>query len=145
MAVNLSQNLRLTQSQQLVLTPQLQQAIKLLQLNQLELAAMVSQEMEINPVLEEEMEIPSEVEEEADNNPEKTSPKTAETSLADAHEQQQESREALREMTGANTATIGESPEAAVRAIMIMMICRRGTTIFPKTPPLPIICSGSCR
>ncbi|HDJ28011.1 MAG TPA: RNA polymerase sigma-54 factor, partial [Proteobacteria bacterium] len=98
MAINLSQNLRLTQSQQLVLTPQLQQAIKLLQLNQLELAAMVSQEMEINPVLEEEMEIPSEVEEEADNEPEKTSPKTAETSLADAHEQQQESREALREM-----------------------------------------------
>jgi RNA polymerase sigma-54 factor len=98
MAINLSQNLRLTQSQQLVLTPQLQQAIKLLQLNQLELAAMVSQEMEINPVLEEEMEIPAEVEEEADNNPEKTSPKTAETSLADAHEQQKESREALREM-----------------------------------------------
>ncbi|MCK4378556.1 MAG: RNA polymerase factor sigma-54 [Deltaproteobacteria bacterium] len=98
MAINLSQNLRLTQSQQLVLTPQLQQAIKLLQLNQLELAAMVSQEMEINPVLEEEMEMPSEVEEETDNNPEKTSPETAEASSVDAHEQQQESREALREM-----------------------------------------------
>ncbi|MBW1645036.1 MAG: RNA polymerase factor sigma-54 [Deltaproteobacteria bacterium] len=53
MAINLSQTLRLTQSQQLVLTPQLQQAIKLLQLNQLELAALVSQEMETNPVLEE--------------------------------------------------------------------------------------------
>ena len=53
MVINLTQNIRLTQTQHLVLTPQLQQAIKLLQLNQLELAALVSQEMEINPVLEE--------------------------------------------------------------------------------------------
>jgi len=98
MAINLSQNLRLTQSQQLVLTPQLQQAIKLLQLNQLELAAMVSQEMEINPVLEETLETPSEVEEETENNPEKISPQKSEASLADVREQQQESREALREM-----------------------------------------------
>ncbi len=97
MAINLSQNLRLTQSQQLVLTPQLQQAIKLLQLNQLELAAMVSQEMEINPVLEE-VEISSEVEEDAGNNHEKTSPETAEASSVDTPEQQKENREALREM-----------------------------------------------
>jgi len=98
MAINLSQNLRLTQSQQLVLTPQLQQAIKLLQLNQLELAAMVSQEMEINPVLEETLETPSEVEEETDSNPEKASPQTAEAPATEAHEQQKENREALREM-----------------------------------------------
>ena len=40
-------------SQQLVMTPQLQQAIKLLQLSRIELVDMVQQEMEENPVLEE--------------------------------------------------------------------------------------------
>lgn len=47
----LRQNLKLTQ--QLIMTPQLQQAIKLLQLSRLELADMISQEMEENPLLEE--------------------------------------------------------------------------------------------
>lgn len=40
--------------QQLVITPQLQQAIKLLQLTRLELIEMISQEMKENPLLEEE-------------------------------------------------------------------------------------------
>ena len=47
----LRQNLKLTQ--QLIMTPQLQQAIKLLQLSRLELVDMISQEMEENPLLEE--------------------------------------------------------------------------------------------
>ena len=51
MAIELKQQLRI--SQQLVMTPQLQQAIKLLQLNQLELVSMVEQEMQENPCLEE--------------------------------------------------------------------------------------------
>jgi RNA polymerase sigma-54 factor len=51
MAIELKQQLRL--SQQLVMTPQLQQAIKLLQLSQLELVDMVQQELQENPVLEE--------------------------------------------------------------------------------------------
>ncbi len=51
MALELKQSLKM--SQQLVMTPQLQQAIKLLQLNHLELADLVSQEMVENPVLEE--------------------------------------------------------------------------------------------
>jgi len=51
MAIELKQQLRL--SQQLVMTPQLQQAIKLLQLNRLELVGLVQQELEENPVLEE--------------------------------------------------------------------------------------------
>ncbi|MFU8819436.1 MAG: RNA polymerase factor sigma-54 [Desulfurivibrio sp.] len=51
MALELRQNLKL--SQQLVMTPQLQQAIKLLQLSQLELVETIQQELEINPVLEE--------------------------------------------------------------------------------------------
>ncbi len=53
MSISLSQNVRLIQTQQLALTPQLQQAIKLLQLNQVELLEMVNQEMVTNPVLEE--------------------------------------------------------------------------------------------
>jgi RNA polymerase sigma-54 factor len=51
MAIELKQQLRL--SQQLVMTPQLQQAIKLLQLNQLELVGLIQQELQENPVLEE--------------------------------------------------------------------------------------------
>ena len=53
MSISLSQNIRLIQTHQLALTPQLQQAIKLLQLNQVELLEMVNQEMVTNPVLEE--------------------------------------------------------------------------------------------
>ena len=51
MALELRQHLKLTQ--QLVLTPQLQQAIKLLQLNRLELEQVIRQEAETNPVLDE--------------------------------------------------------------------------------------------
>lgn len=50
MALELKQSLKLTQT--LVMTPQLQQAIKLLQLSRLELAEEISQELEENPVLE---------------------------------------------------------------------------------------------
>jgi RNA polymerase sigma-54 factor len=53
MELGLQQNLSLTQ--QLVMTPQLQQAIKLLQLSRLELAETIEQEMEQNPALEEEL------------------------------------------------------------------------------------------
>ncbi len=51
MTLGLQQSLTL--SQQLVMTPQLQQAIKLLQLSRLELAGMIQQELEENPALEE--------------------------------------------------------------------------------------------
>jgi RNA polymerase sigma-54 factor len=51
MAIELRQSLKL--AQQLVMTPQLQQAIKLLQLSRLELAEAINQEMLENPVLEE--------------------------------------------------------------------------------------------
>ncbi|NTW36148.1 MAG: RNA polymerase sigma-54 factor, partial [Syntrophobacteraceae bacterium] len=47
----MKQQLRL--SQQLIMTPQLQQAIKLLQLSRLELLETISQELETNPLLEE--------------------------------------------------------------------------------------------
>lgn len=51
MAFELKQELKLTQS--LVMTPQLQLAIKLLQLSRLELVELVREELQTNPVLEE--------------------------------------------------------------------------------------------
>jgi RNA polymerase sigma-54 factor len=48
----MSAKLDLRQSQTLVMTPQLQQAIKLLQLSSIELAAFVEKELEENPLLE---------------------------------------------------------------------------------------------
>ena len=48
----LSQRLQMRQSQALVMTPQLMQAIKLLQLSNLDLAAYVEGELEKNPLLE---------------------------------------------------------------------------------------------
>ena len=50
--MSVSLRLDLRQSQSLVMTPQLQQAIKLLQLGNLELSAFVDQELEQNPFLE---------------------------------------------------------------------------------------------
>ncbi len=60
MALEMRQQMKLTQ--QLVMTPQLQQAIKLLQLSRLELQEVVQQELEENPVLDEltELEEPKE-------------------------------------------------------------------------------------
>ena len=48
----LSQRLEFRQSQALVMTPQLMQAIKLLQLSSLDLASYVETELEKNPLLE---------------------------------------------------------------------------------------------
>ena len=63
MALELRQQLKL--SQQLIMTPQLQQAIKLLQLSRLELLDTIHQELEINPLLEEtQEELPTEQDDE---------------------------------------------------------------------------------
>ena len=50
----LGQRLEIRQGQGLVITPQLQQAIKLLQLSNLELDAFVEAELEKNPLLQRE-------------------------------------------------------------------------------------------
>src|SRR5262245_20460417 len=55
MALEIRQNLRL--SQQLIITPQLQQSIKLLQLSRMELLEVVQGELLENPILEEEAEM----------------------------------------------------------------------------------------
>ncbi len=60
MALEIRQQLKL--SQQLVMTPQLQQAIKLLQLSRMELVDVIRQELEENPILEEGAENPDEKE-----------------------------------------------------------------------------------
>lgn len=52
MAIEIKQGLKL--SQQLVITPQLQQAIKLLQLSRMELTQLIQKELTENPMLEEE-------------------------------------------------------------------------------------------
>jgi len=71
MALELKQTVRL--SQQLVVTPQLQQAIKLLQLSRLELSSLVQKELLENPVLED-----------AETSPEE--PDTDKQSKAEQHE-----------------------------------------------------------
>jgi RNA polymerase sigma-54 factor len=58
MSIEIKQHLKL--SQQLVMTPQLQQAIKLLQLSRMELVDMVHEEMMENPVLEDSIETANE-------------------------------------------------------------------------------------
>src|ERR1700753_4247445 len=54
----LTQRLESRQSQSLVMTPQLMQAIKLLQLSNLDLSAFVEEELERNPLLERESDGP---------------------------------------------------------------------------------------
>lgn len=61
MALELKQQMKL--SQQLIITPQLQQAIKLLQLSRLELVETIREELETNPVLEDGQEETAEREE----------------------------------------------------------------------------------
>src|SRR6201991_3752315 len=51
--MRIGQNLILASRQTLAMTPQLQQAIKLLQFSHLELAAFIQQELEKNPLLQE--------------------------------------------------------------------------------------------
>jgi RNA polymerase sigma-54 factor len=71
MAMEMKMNLNLKMSQKLVMTPMLQQAIKLLPLARLELAQLVRQEIIENPVLEELLE----EENEQDINQEESGPK----------------------------------------------------------------------
>lgn len=66
MVLELRQSLKLTQ--QLIMTPQLQQAIKLLQLSRLELAEVIQQEMNENPVLDDSLEEPEPADEQRDQN-----------------------------------------------------------------------------
>jgi len=63
----LEQKLSVRMSQRLVMTPSLQQAIKLLQMSKLELVEEVQQELLENPVLEEQLEAPASERQEAES------------------------------------------------------------------------------
>ena len=80
--MELRQSLKL--SQQLVMTPQLQQAIKLLQLSRLELQQAVREELEVNPALEEDVEESPEERETTEVSPPETLPDGSEPSEAPA-------------------------------------------------------------
>lgn len=82
MALELRQSLKL--SQQLVMTPQLQQAIKLLQLSRLELQQAVREELEVNPALEEDAEESTEVQETLEASSPEALPDSSEPSDASA-------------------------------------------------------------
>ena len=84
--MELRQQLKL--AQQLVMTPQLQQAIKLLQLSRTELVDMVQQELEENPVLEELADLPDRSSQERDNadRTEVTSKPTEQEAMTGANE-----------------------------------------------------------
>ncbi len=85
MALELKQSLRL--SQQLVMTPQLQQAIKLLQLNRQELSELITQELVENPILEEMGEVEEErIRDGADPEPEPEKKATEEQAEVPAKE-----------------------------------------------------------
>jgi RNA polymerase sigma-54 factor len=77
MAMEMKMNLNLKMSQKLVMTPMLQQAIKLLPLARLELAQLVRQEIIENPVLEELLEDENDQENEKENNQEDMEPNEA--------------------------------------------------------------------
>jgi RNA polymerase sigma-54 factor len=89
MALEIRQQLKL--SQQLVMTPQLQQAIKLLQLSRMELVDLVQQELEENPVLEEGMDLVEEGE-----TPEEPAERSEE--LSSSEEVKKEEAEALNDI-----------------------------------------------
>jgi len=82
MALELRQSLKL--SQQLVMTPQLQQAIKLLQLSRLELQQAVREELEVNPALEDDAEESPEEQETMEASPPEAGPDSPEPSEASA-------------------------------------------------------------
>src|SRR5512142_3350220 len=84
--------LELKLSQKLIMTPQLQQAIKLLQLSRLELVQSVSQELIENPVLEE---VTSETGEDSAEGDDASVPETSQTaeSVSEAPPEQERAEE----------------------------------------------------
>ncbi len=100
MSMEIKQHLKL--SQQLVMTPQLQQAIKLLQLSRMELVDLVREEMMENPVLEDGVEVAQEQTREPDAEQQAEAQIQGET---ETPAPQTETREAEKEVTGDSQAT----------------------------------------
>jgi DNA-directed RNA polymerase specialized sigma54-like protein len=111
----LSQRLELKQGQSLVMTPQLQQAIKLLQLSNLELGEYVEGELERNPLLERDDAEPS-------------APEGASES-ADAL--------AMRRLPKRSRARISEPPPISTPGPMICTRMKAGRRSWLRPRPLP--------
>ena len=79
----MKQSLQMKMGQQLAMTPQLQQAIKLLQLSTLELQSEIQEALESNPMLE--------VQEEGEDNPEKEAAKMRSDNERESKEQESDS------------------------------------------------------
>ena len=95
----LEQKLSLRLSQRLVMTPSLQQAIKLLQMTRLELEGVLSQELEENPVLESTDEDPEEGEEiESSPEAQETSAESEGSEAAEAAESTEEADRSMDEI-----------------------------------------------
>src|SRR5215468_1157664 len=98
MSIEIKQHLK--RSQQLVMTPQLQQAIKLLQLSRMELVDLVREEMMENPILEDGAETAAELgKEDAEAKQEQALHGETEVPAANT-----ETREATAEVTGAESS-----------------------------------------
>jgi RNA polymerase sigma-54 factor len=111
--VKLGQDLRLRQ--QLVMTPQLQQAIKILQLSLPELEAVVQSELDSNPMLEPLDQSVAETAANAENEPDDQTPAEAEPLAAEPEVKQEEETEwepVVEERPPETLAT--EAPDAAV-------------------------------
>jgi len=121
-----SQKLDLRQSQNLVMTPQLQQAIKLLQLNNMELAEFVEEELERNPLLEKddspgdggsEQPAPEEATENTDRTDENTGENTSEQqeSATDSYESPDTINDDFD--AGSNMADVGAGGNSSFEAM----------------------------
>lgn len=91
----MKQSLQLKIGQQLTMTPQLQQAIKLLQLSTLDLQQEIQQALENNPMLE--------VNEEADSEPEKPANKDNQAELIDLSQPEATSKKTENSDTGSDS------------------------------------------
>jgi len=91
--VNMEARLELKLHQKLIMTPQLQQAIKLLQLSRLELVQSVSQELTENPVIEE---VTSESAEETSHEEDLSAPDSEIPTLTAENNQQTQENEELK-------------------------------------------------
>ena len=87
MALELKQQLKLSQT--LVMTPQLQQAIKLLQLSRIELVDAVQAELLENPVLEEVLDEETPSKGDADQGPAEFEPTEHDAEISGAQQEQQ--------------------------------------------------------
>ncbi len=138
MRLGLEQRVTLGLQQRLVITPQLQQAIKLLQLNHVEMLEMLQEELLINPVLEVDETAP-------EGEPGEPSEPVAEAQSESAGEGEAAQAEGADKAPGEVQQENGTNAEAAapevaeVRAIRVRRSCLR------RWIGMPISKTLSCR